>query len=50
MSIEVEQNTATSGGGRRKRDEGDLYSYVGGSLDTDGNNMIKTKVYLLILP
>jgi len=50
MSIEVEQNETTQSGGRRKRDPGDLYPYVGGSLGTDGNDMIKTKVYLLILP
>jgi hypothetical protein len=50
MSIEVEENAASSGESRRKRDEGDLYSYVGGSLDDAGNNMIKTKVYLLVLP
>jgi hypothetical protein len=50
MSVEVEANAASSGESRRKRDEGDLYSYVGGSFDTAGNDMIKTKVYLLILP
>jgi len=47
MSTEIEENEDRR---RRKRDPGDLYSYVGGSLDDAGNNMIKTKVYLLILP
>ncbi len=50
MSIEVQENAANAGGRRRKRDVVSLDSAVGGSLDTDGNDNIKTKVYLLILP
>jgi hypothetical protein len=45
MTISVEQ----SADARRKRTPGDLYDFVGGTFDSTGNNLVKAKVYLLIL-
>jgi len=46
MTVPVEQ----SADARRKRTTGDLCDFVGGTFDSTGNDLVKAKVYLFILP